>query len=168
MTYQRQEPAIRALLIDLDREALTLLLSDEDGEALARLVPLIQHKYALCFVAQQGEQLLGWAVMHIRFRAEYGWQPDPYSERFQTDGNAYVEFLEVFGTHKGEGLGARLLRHLEQEARRSQIHTLWLHVRESNTRAVRFYEREGWKYQFSTCPPWCKGRPMKIYQRNLT
>ena len=43
----------------------------------------------------------------------------------------------------GRGLGARLLREVNAEARRRGAQTLWLGVYDRNVRAVQFYERVG-------------------------
>ena len=56
----------------------------------------------------------------------------------------YLKLLAVFPGHDGQGLGLALLRRAEKEvARRSDV--FFLLVTSDNERAVRFYERAGYR-----------------------
>lgn len=52
--------------------------------------------------------------------------------------------ITVAPEHQGQGHGRRLLAHLLGLARQAQVPTLWLEVRESNHRARRLYESQGY------------------------
>ncbi len=56
---------------------------------------------------------------------------------------AYIQTLEVLLTHRGQGIGAELLRRLESSARAAEAHVIWLHVDEENAAAIRLYTAQG-------------------------
>jgi GNAT superfamily N-acetyltransferase len=55
----------------------------------------------------------------------------------------YVDDLVTDATHRGSGLGHRLMDHLKGEARAERCAKLILDTPRTNTDAHRFYEREG-------------------------
>lgn len=56
----------------------------------------------------------------------------------------YLHFLAALPEHQGKGIGAAVLRWMEQEAR-GNVRNLWLCVSRINTRAQAFYRREGFE-----------------------
>lgn len=58
--------------------------------------------------------------------------------------SVYIENLHVLPTHKGGGLGTRLLEVAAAWARERQATRLHLHVLEGNRAAIGFYESRGW------------------------
>ena len=73
------------------------------------------------------------------------------------DGDFYVAFLAVDETHRGKGIGTRLLGALEKRARSSSATQLALDVERKNKAAQSVYER----YGFTTIDHWPKSRIMK-------
>ncbi|AGI47671.1 Acetyltransferase [Thermoplasmatales archaeon BRNA1] len=61
------------------------------------------------------------------------------------NGRAAVSLLCVNQLVRGRGVGESLLAHLRQAARMEGIRTIQLEVRTTNTEAIRFYERRGFK-----------------------
>jgi [ribosomal protein S18]-alanine N-acetyltransferase len=51
--------------------------------------------------------------------------------------------IAVAPQHQGQGLGQRLMKVVQNQARRHQLPTLWLEVRDSNQRARSLYRRLG-------------------------
>lgn len=56
----------------------------------------------------------------------------------------WVSDLWVRSDHRGTGIGTSLLAHAEREIRNRGHDTLRLRVVKSNTRAVHFYQSQGW------------------------
>ncbi|MEX1221463.1 MAG: ribosomal protein S18-alanine N-acetyltransferase [Idiomarina sp.] len=51
--------------------------------------------------------------------------------------------VAVATSSQGQGYAKQLLQHLVARARRAQISTLWLEVRQSNTNAIKLYQSQG-------------------------
>jgi len=60
------------------------------------------------------------------------------------DGNLVLFRLYVLPTHQGDGIGARLLRRVEEQARYTGHRTLRLPYLDGNDGAARFYARHGY------------------------
>jgi GNAT superfamily N-acetyltransferase len=60
---------------------------------------------------------------------------------FKSNGEAQVRSMATDESHRGQGLGRRIIEYLEQEARRRGITTVSLNAREA---AVSFYTRLGY------------------------
>lgn len=67
---------------------------------------------------------------------------EPYA-RLEAPGSYYVSAMALFPTHRGKGLGTRMLEISRQKARQSGYGKVSLLVFGQNERAVRLYEREG-------------------------
>lgn len=55
------------------------------------------------------------------------------------------EIKRMYARPGTRGVGARLLRTLEQHARERGFHALWLETRKINQRAIDFYQRNGFR-----------------------
>lgn len=78
-------------------------------------------------VARDGERVVGYAGLCA--------YPD----------EAFVQTMAVAPTHRGRGLGARLLEDLLAEAERRGLRSVLLEVRADNPAAQRLYERHGFR-----------------------
>ncbi|XP_062610235.1 uncharacterized protein LOC134272015 [Saccostrea cucullata] len=58
---------------------------------------------------------------------------------------AYLHFLAVEEKFKGQGYGTALLKKVEKEAVSRQCNKIFLLTFSSNTRAIKFYERHGYR-----------------------
>lgn len=85
-------------------------------------------------VAALGERLVGF----VHWTADACW-PSLAAPR-----QAKVQRLYVLPRFHGAGLGARLLDHAGDAARRAGVQALWLTCWCGNARALRFYARLGW------------------------
>jgi len=122
---------------------------------------------AFSLVADTGGNVLGWLVVHTSFRPEYGWVVDADAVRLQSGDNAYLEIINVSVDSRSRGIGTQLIRAAEVKAKSLGKLNLWLHVREDNARAIRFYEREQWMYEHSVTPEWRSGERMRVYSKSV-
>ncbi|XP_061188168.1 uncharacterized protein LOC133196263 isoform X2 [Saccostrea echinata] len=58
---------------------------------------------------------------------------------------AYLHYLAVEEKYKGQGYGTTLLKKVEKEAVSRQCNKIFLLTYPSNTRAIKFYERHGYR-----------------------
>ena len=65
-------------------------------------------------------------------------------------GDAYLGLLQLDAAARGQGLGARFLRHLEAEARARGALRLFITVLHANPRGRAFWEREGFTVETET------------------
>jgi len=56
-----------------------------------------------------------------------------------------MEVSQLFSLVEGQGVGRKLLDAAAQEARRRNLRRLWLVTSNDNTRAIRFYQRYGFR-----------------------
>ncbi|HZW02367.1 MAG TPA: GNAT family N-acetyltransferase, partial [Anaerolineaceae bacterium] len=56
---------------------------------------------------------------------------------------AYLYSFRIRETYQNQGLGTRMLRHLEDDLHRRGFRAVTLNVAKDNPRALRLYEREG-------------------------
>lgn len=159
--------SLRSISLPQDLPALNHFLSREDQDRAAQLEPAVAAGDALVWVAEQDGVLLGWAVAHLTFRADLGWEIDPDTLSFQTGENVYLEHLRVAESHRNQGIGKPLLKAIEQECHRREKRRLWLHTGETNVLAQRFYEREGWTVEKTVWPHWNGGAPMRVYCKQI-
>lgn len=78
-----------------------------------------------CYVFEDGEALLGYGIMSM------------------AAGEGHVLNLCVDPAFQGQGVGRRILVHLLDQARRRDVDTLFLEVRESNAPAIALYHALG-------------------------
>jgi GNAT superfamily N-acetyltransferase len=57
----------------------------------------------------------------------------------------YLELLALLPAAQGRGIGARILAWFEAEARREGARNLWVCASSFNTRAIKFYEKHGFR-----------------------
>jgi GNAT superfamily N-acetyltransferase len=153
--YARDGPRLRAFLSEKDGYRLQLCRAAADDGA------------AYILVADWNGRAIGVAVVHVAARDDMGWDPDGETVSFLTGTNAYLENIEVCGEMRRKGVGTRLLREVEGEARRRGKERLWLHTDEANAGAHRFYERNGWTHHTTVEPAWKQARPTRIYVKEL-
>jgi diamine N-acetyltransferase len=63
--------------------------------------------------------------------------------RFNWLSGPYVQFLGLLPGHQSQGTGGRVLRWLEDDARKHGARNLWVAAADFNADAIRFYERFG-------------------------
>lgn len=135
-------PALAAVAARAFRETFGANYPPEDLEsflASAYALPKIAHELEdpayRCFVAEDGEGLAGYALLHDGAVEPCVAAPDPIE----------LERIYVLQRALGSGLGQRLLDRCIAEAIRLGKRTLWLGVWEHNLRAQAFYIRNGFE-----------------------
>jgi len=80
---------------------------------------------------------------------------------------AYIETLEVAADRRKQGIGAELLRRVEESARTADAKAIWLHVDAENISAIRLYEAHQYKQHGREEHFYARQRPALIYSKRL-
>jgi diamine N-acetyltransferase len=94
---------------------------------------VIQDPACTTLLAWVGEQLAGYAILKAESAPDCVTGPAPLKLWRIYLGAGFI----------GQGLGARLMQAVHEQARQRGARTLWLGVYDRNVRAVEFYERFG-------------------------
>ncbi len=76
---------------------------------------------------------------------------------------AYLQTIEVTPEQRGCGVGRGLLARVEASARGAGAVSIWLHVDEQNSVAVRLYEAHGYSFEGRQEDYYAEGRAALIY-----
>src|SRR5919107_1634944 len=106
--------------------------------------------YTNCILADLDGEVVGQLCTYpVEASAEDPEEPvDPVLEpygRLEIPGPLYISSLALFEGFRGMGLGTKLLSIARDQARKRDLDALSLLVFEQNTRAVKLYEREGFR-----------------------
>ena len=143
------------------------MLNERDASRMPLYLGAIEVGHAFVMVAEADAQSIGWAVVHLILRDDMDWGPDGDTTLFMGNGNAYLENLAVRDEWRNRGIGTQLLRASEVEAFARSATCLWLHTRERNAMAHRFYERHGWRHDRTVHPSWMDGAATRVYRKPL-
>ncbi len=80
---------------------------------------------------------------------------------------AYIQTIEVDWQHRGRGIGSGLLRRMECSARQAGAVLIWLHVEAGNGKAIRLYERHGYRCQAREENYYARSRDALLYVKRL-
>jgi GNAT superfamily N-acetyltransferase len=164
----KEEFAIGPIDFDRDEESLRSFLSEGDRRCLASSRPGVEAGDALLNVARHGNDVVGWCLVFLRYRDEYGLTPEPDGADYLSGNDAYLVNVEVRRHHRGNGIGSAIVASVEAAVLPTGKTRLWLHVAETNAGAQRFYERRGWVYEKTIDPPWKPlGNPSRVYHKEL-
>lgn len=78
---------------------------------------------------------------------------------------AYIQTIEVLPIARARGIGAELLRRVEDSVRSAGAQSIWLHVDSQNSGAVRLYERHGYTCEGRKENYYAHGRAALIYRK---
>jgi ribosomal protein S18 acetylase RimI-like enzyme len=92
-------------------------------------------------LAMAGPNAIGYGLAHVLAAADT-WLPDTWQTG---DRIGEIESLAVLPSHRGQGLGTRLLDALETELAAIGIRDLILGVLPGNAGAIRLYQRRGYR-----------------------
>ena len=158
---------IRPIDPERDRLSAGTMLSERDVSRIPLYLGAIEAEHAFVLIAEVDSQPIGWVVVHLVLRDDMDWGLEGDTIQFMGNGNAYLENLAVREDWRSRGIGTRLLRATEVEASARSTTCLWLHTRESNAMAHRFYERQGWKHDRIVHPSWMDGTATRVYRKSL-
>jgi GNAT superfamily N-acetyltransferase len=89
--------------------------------------------YGLAWLIQEGEALIGYAVLTFGYSLEFGGR------------DAFVDELYLREAYRGRGIGKQTIAHLLNVCREQGIKALHLEVVAHNTKARAFYEQIGFE-----------------------
>jgi [ribosomal protein S18]-alanine N-acetyltransferase len=88
--------------------------------------------------------------------------------REELEGNiAYIQTIEVAPAYRRRGMGAELLRRVDETARAAGAVLIWLHVAAENDPAIRLYRAHGYQRQGRQEHYYARGRAAEIYVKSL-
>jgi len=93
------------------------------------------------FLATAGSAVIGYGLAHVLAAADT-WLPDTWQTGARI---GEIESLAVLPSHRGQGIGTRLLNALETELAAIGIRDLLLGVLPGNADAIRLYQRRGYR-----------------------
>jgi GNAT superfamily N-acetyltransferase len=103
----------------------------------AKYVEWLHHPEAFVLLAEGAERPVGYAFVSVHEPAD---DTHVTGERW-----AELQSLSVEPARRGAGLGTRLMERVYAELRAAEIHELAIGVIATNDRAMRFYERQGFR-----------------------
>lgn len=116
----------------------------------AYLLRIANHPHSATWIAEQNGAMSGFAIVR--------W----------SESAAYIETLEVGLDHRRKGIGAELLRRLEDSARVAGAQLIWLHVDAENASAIRLYESHGYEYLDMEKEFYPNGNAALVYRKLLS
>ena len=119
----------------------------------AHMRSLVQNANAATWIAEDDGRMAGFAIVD--------WSQSEVGTL------AYIQTLEVSLQQRKQGVGAELLRRLEDSARAAAADTLWLHVDAENALAIRLYEAHGYKYQGREEHYYARSRAALVYTKPI-
>lgn len=162
-----EEVQVRPIDFVRDEQPLKTFLNDRDKMRLEHAEPALDDGDCFIYVAADRGVPVGWAIVHLNYRDDQDWEPDEDGRAYQSGENAYLENIEVTARFRSQGLGAKLISAVEDEARRRGKRNLWLHTSENNFKAHQLFERQGWQHETSVYPAWKPGARMRVYKKTL-
>ncbi len=131
---------MRSIVIGPDSAAW---IAEENGDAEADGNP------------EENGKLTGFAIVE--------WEGEP-----QTGPRAaYIQTVEVAPEFRRRGIGAELLRRIEDSARSAGAGSIWLHVDAENSAAIRLYERRGYARRGREEHYYARHRAALVYAKPL-
>jgi ribosomal-protein-alanine N-acetyltransferase len=80
---------------------------------------------------------------------------------------AYIQTIEVYPASRRSGVGAELLRRIEDSARAAGAGVIWLHVDAENSAAIRLYESHSYARRGREEHFYARNRAALIYAKSL-
>lgn len=113
---------------------LAVSKSDKTPSTVLTFAKAFLHRNRMhTFVAKDGTKIVGYiTVVTGKFK--------------KVQKNAYI-VMAVLDEYRGKGIGTALLMHVEEFARERGMHRIELEVFESNTGAIKLYEKNGFAHE---------------------
>ena len=114
---------------------------------------LVARPGAATWIAEEDSSMAGFAVVDFA--------PEPQGTI------AYIQTIEVLPAHRNRGIGAGLIRRMEDSALAVGAALIWLHVDAENDAAIRLYRAHGYQRQGRQDHYYARGRAAEIYVKPL-
>ena len=114
---------------------------------------LIESPHSATWIAEEAAELVGFSIVE--------WSTE------QSELSAYTQTIEVHPVWRGRGIGAELLRRVEDSARKAGSESIGLHVDVENTAAIHLYESRGYARQGREEHYYARRRAAYIYAKPL-
>jgi ribosomal-protein-alanine N-acetyltransferase len=128
---------------------------------------LVECSHAATWIAEEAGQIAGFAI--IDWAEEDNGVPSDGSLSLGCNNEitAYIQTVEVSPEVRGRGVGRELLNRIEGSARLAGALSIWLHVEEGNTAAIRLYEAQNYCCEGREEDYYPSGRAALIYVKRL-
>lgn len=135
ITFRAARPADAEILVDLIRKYYEFdHIPFQENEIRAGLPPFLKDPaLGYASLVLDAGKIVGYTIVTFSFDLELG-------GRLATITDLYLE-----PSHRGKGLGRRLLTHIEDECRKSGTLALELRVERDNARAFALYQKFGFR-----------------------
>jgi ribosomal-protein-alanine N-acetyltransferase len=100
----------------------------------------IESEDSICTVAKFKEEIIGFAIVKLLV------EQDENSAKVYNSSEIYN--IAVKNTFQGRGTGQKIFDKIVSDLRKKNVLDIWLEVRESNTKALRFYQKNGFSKEF--------------------
>jgi ribosomal protein S18 acetylase RimI-like enzyme len=114
---------------------------------------IISHRNSATWIAEESGRLAGFAIVDLTPETESTF--------------AYVQTIEVAPAYRKQGIGAELLRRVEDSARAAAATVIRLHVDTQNDAAIRLYRAYGYRRVGRQNHYYAQGRAAEIYVKSL-
>ena len=114
---------------------------------------LVQSSQAATWIAEEKKAMAGFAIVE--------WTTLPKGTV------AYIQTIEVHPASRRRGIALELLRRIEDCARAAGARSIWLHVDQENSAAIRLYEGRGYLRKGREEHYYARHRPAFIYAKPL-
>ena len=149
MNYREYQPGDFAALYAVEE----LCFEPPFRFSRAYMRQLVRSANSATWIAEEGGELIGFAIVEWA-RSEKGT-------------SAYIATIEVRPGRREKGIGAELLRRVEDSAVAAGAATIWLHVDAENAAAIRLYEAHGYVRQGREEHFYARHRAALVYAKAL-
>ncbi|MHA1229112.1 MAG: GNAT family N-acetyltransferase [Candidatus Helarchaeota archaeon] len=67
------------------------------------------------------------------------------TKKFENKDSGLIYAIAIHPNYQGKGIGKQLIKKMRENLLKRNVHTLYLHVKESNKKAINFYKNLGFK-----------------------
>lgn len=103
--------------------------------SLQKLLEELNDKNSIFFFVEDERQKLGYMKLNVK----------SFPKEIQDLPSLEIERIYIRQKFQGQGLGLYLIHQAEEFGKHQALHRIWLGVWEHNTKAIKFYQRMGFK-----------------------
>lgn len=109
-------------------------LSFDESAARQAMEKILQdHSLGRVWLIYDGEQASGYVVLTLGYSLEYHGR------------DAFIDEIYIRASHRGKGIGAQIIKFVEDVCRELEVQALHLEVERANTKAHEFYHKVGFE-----------------------